>query len=943
VCVATAVLFAVLALPAAAEAARAYIPQTLHDAAAARPDATFSVIVEGRDWATTSLIAASVRTGESNDPGQEQGIHRRFRAISGVAAQLTGRQVLALERFDAVAAITPDVPLRPNLALPPANTGLPAVTGAAEPGATLTAAAGTWTAIEPPAYAYQWLRCDAAGQLCADVAGESTPTYAVRAADAGSTIAVRVTATDTGGSTSAVSAPSGVVASPLPLPPLAPPTNLALPVVSGDPSESATLTATDGAWAGGTPLVFARQWQRCSAAGDACIDIAGAVAVTYAVAHDHVGVTIRVVVTAIGDKGAASAASAMSGVIAPVPLPPVPLPPAPVGPASAGVPVVTGTPQVGLQLTATPGSWTGDAPIAYAYRWQRCSTGCTDVPGATGASYVPGAGDIGATMHVVVTATNVAASAESASAATAVVLPAPPVAVAAPTVAGAAVAGTTLAATAGTWTSATPVTTAYRWQRCDRSACADIAGEATASYLTLPADVGARIRVVVTAANDGGSTSATSASTDRVAPQSASGLWSWQIGPYAVHADSIWDTLATAQPPPAIAVVDSGVDSSLPGLQGAVTKQVTLTSLPQAARPDGYGHGSFVAAVAAGDGPGEASPAPTASIVSLDVMDDSGMAMTSDVIAAADWIYAHKDAEGIRVANFSLLGSSPSSFQYDPLDKALERLWLSGVVVVTAAGNYGSGGAVSDVAFAPANDPFVITVGAADVMGSVSTADDVAAPWSVYGHTADGFAKPELGAPGRYVVAPVPLDSTLYTTRPDRIVSEGRLQLSGTSFAAPVVAGLAADLLALHPTWTPDQVKGALMLTAAPTAASGYALGVGEVDAATALAVDNPPNPNAALAAFLVPDPAGGPTPVFDGPSWVAAAKADPAWSAASWGTASWGTASWGTASWGTASWGTAYWASASWGTASWGTSAVAVDNAHDDLLGGGGYWRWGP
>jgi hypothetical protein len=158
-----------------------------------------------------------------------------------------------------------------------------------------------------------------------------------------------------------------------------------------------------------------------------------------------------------------------------------------------------------------------------------------------------------------------------------------------------------------------------------------------------------------------------------------------------------------------------------------------------------------------------------------------------------------------------------------------------------------------------------------------------------------------------------------------------------------MVAGLAADLLAEHPTWTPDQVKGALMLTAAPTAASGYSLGVGEVDAAAALAVVDPPNPNAALATFLIPDPAGGPTPVFDAASWGTAAKANPAWAAASWGTASWGTASWGTASWGTASWGTAFWASASWGTASWGTSAVAADHALDDLLGTGGYWRWRP
>jgi serine protease AprX len=375
-----------------------------------------------------------------------------------------------------------------------------------------------------------------------------------------------------------------------------------------------------------------------------------------------------------------------------------------------------------------------------------------------------------------------------------------------------------------------------------------------------------------------------------------------------------------------------------------VQRQVTLTSLPQAARADGYGHGSFVASVAAGRAPGEAGAAPTARIVSLDVMDDAGMAMTSDVIAAADWIYLHKDEEGIRVANFSLLGSSPSSVQFDPLDRALERLWLSGVVVVTASGNYGVGGAVSDVAFAPANDPFVITVGAADVAGSGAVSDDVAAPWSVWGHTLDGFAKPELGAPGRYVVAPVPLDSTLYTDRPDRIVSEGRLQLSGTSFAAPIVAGIAAELLAQNPAWTPDQVKGALMLTASPTdAATPFSLGVGELNAAAALTVVDPPNPNAALEAFVVADPAGGPTPVFDAASWGTAAQASASWGTASWGTASWGTASWGTASWGTAYWSAASWGTASWGTASWGTSAQAVDNAAADVSPIGGYWRsWG-
>ena len=222
----------------------------------------------------------------------------------------------------------------------------------------------------------------------------------------------------------------------------------------------------------------------------------------------------------------------------------------------------------------------------------------------------------------------------------------------------------------------------------------------------------------------------------------------------------------------------------------------------------------------------------------------------------------------------------------------------------------------------------MITVGADDVSGSVSINDDIAAPWSSYGYTYDGFAKPELAAPGRYMVGPTPATSTLALTRPLSVTAPGYIELSGTSFAAPVVAGAAAYMLALHPTWTPDQVKGALMLTAraTPTAAV-LSEGVGVLNAAAAAAAVNPPNPNLALNQFLMADPAGGSLPVFDSASWGSAARANASWGSASWGSASWGSASWGSASWGSASWGSASWGSlawsaASWGTASWGTAS---------------------
>src|SRR5438128_1440032 len=115
----------------------------------------------------------------------------------------------------------------------------------------------------------------------------------------------------------------------------------------------------------------------------------------------------------------------------------------------------------------------------------------------------------------------------------------------------------------------------------------------------------------------------------------------------------------------------------------------------------GYGHGTFVAGIAAGSAPGYAGATPTAPLVSIDVMNDEGMALTSDVIAACDWIVAHKAQYNIRVANFSLHSTAAASIFWDPLDKAVEKLWFDGVVVVTASGNYGVNGQPTTIAYAP--------------------------------------------------------------------------------------------------------------------------------------------------------------------------------------------------------------------------------------------------
>jgi serine protease AprX len=385
-----------------------------------------------------------------------------------------------------------------------------------------------------------------------------------------------------------------------------------------------------------------------------------------------------------------------------------------------------------------------------------------------------------------------------------------------------------------------------------------------------------------------------------------------------------------AAPAATIAVVDSGIEASRPEFAGRIAASVNLTSLPGNSAGDGRGHGTFVAGIAAGDLAGKSGAAPGAKLVSLDVMDDQGMARTSDVIAAADWILANKAKYGIRVANFSLHSSVANSFMYDPLDRAVERLWFNNVVVVVAAGNYGRPDGPSGVPYAPGNDPFVLTVGASDTGKSVSANDDVAAPWSAYGYTLDGFAKPDLAAPGRYMIGPVPVTSTLYAERPDHVVEPGYMELSGTSFAAPIVSGVAALVLGRHPEYTADQVKAALLLGAKPMPrANDLSEGVGEVNAARSIELTGPlPNPNLALNAFVVTDPISG-AKVFDAASWAAKAKAD-----ASWADASWADASWASASWSAASWASVSWAEVSFASASWADSATAAASWADLSLG---------
>ena len=237
---------------------------------------------------------------------------------------------------------------------------------------------------------------------------------------------------------------------------------------------------------------------------------------------------------------------------------------------------------------------------------------------------------------------------------------------------------------------------------------------------------------------------------------------------------------------------------------------------------DTYGHGTAVAGLIAGNshyrGDGDplqdqyAGSAPNANLISIKVANDDGQATTLDALYGLQFAVDHKDDYNIRVINMSFRSTDAESYTTDPLDAAAEQAWFDGITVVAAAGNMGT--ASDAVSYAPGNDPYVITVGAVDDQGTADNSDDVVASWSSQGTTQDGFAKPDVVAPGAHIVSTLAPNSDFASLCPTCVINGSYFQVSGTSLAAPIVAGVAADLIAAHPDWTPAMVKGALVNTA---------------------------------------------------------------------------------------------------------------------------------
>ncbi len=266
-----------------------------------------------------------------------------------------------------------------------------------------------------------------------------------------------------------------------------------------------------------------------------------------------------------------------------------------------------------------------------------------------------------------------------------------------------------------------------------------------------------------------------------------------------------------------VAVLDTGVDGAFPDLRGQIAAERNFTSSKRNAVNDKLGHGTFVASLIAGTGRAahgaRKGVAFGSKLVIGKVLNDFGEGLESWAIAGMQWA-----ASRARVVSMSFAtGPSPG---YDPQARALNALSTSHhVLFVAAAGNAGPTDASVG---SPAAAKAALAVGAVDGRNRLAS-------FSSRGPLPVNFAiKPEVTAPGVDITGARAPGVNLGTPIDPRYTVG-----SGTSFAAPEVAGAAAILTALHPDWSPAKIKADIVSTANPAAGGDfYAVGGGVVNIA---------------------------------------------------------------------------------------------------------------
>jgi serine protease AprX len=356
-----------------------------------------------------------------------------------------------------------------------------------------------------------------------------------------------------------------------------------------------------------------------------------------------------------------------------------------------------------------------------------------------------------------------------------------------------------------------------------------------------------------------------------------------------------------------VALMDTGI-AEHPDLEGSVIARMDFVN-DGAGLLDPSGHGTFVAGLIAAHGRMFKGVAPDAKLISLRVLDQDGNGTMHSVLAAFDWLLRNRTTQHIKVLNLSFGAPQKSSYHRSLLAGVVESAWFAGVIVVAAAGN--DGPAPGTVAM-PGADPFVITVGSFADQGTLATNDDRESLFSSRGPTRDGFAKPDVLAPGEHIVSlRVPgtaLDLDVAggaRGRAGEDVGGAYARLTGTSASTAMVAGAAADILEAHRNYSATQVKGALIASGrriAGTRTPG-------LDVDDALTV-RPARVNAGLVPSLVllrllaaSGQLFGSGITWEGISWEGISWESVSWEGVAWESVSWEGVTWDGVTWDSVTW----------------------------------------